>query len=94
MFCDHVLKCHDQPVLKSIVIKRRNFKLITLRAHSLHMDTKGMDEAKAPHDKGVLITGVGNTWKVCFFGSKKTTPNLLTPNMHLPILQTDFHTFR
>ena len=71
MFGDHVLKSHDQPVLQSIVITRRNLKLITLRAQSLHMDTKEMDKATSPHDKGVLITGVGNTWKVCFFGSQE-----------------------
>ena len=35
------------------------------------MDTKGMDKAKSPLDKGVLITGVGNTWKVCFFESQE-----------------------
>lgn len=72
---------------------RRNFKLITLMAQSLNMGIKGMDKAKSPHDKGVLITGVGNTWRFVSLGPKKTTPNLLTPNMHLPILQTDFHTF-
>ena len=61
IFCDHAFKSHDQPVLWSFVITRRNFKLITLTAQSLNMGIKGMDKAKSPHDKGVLITGVGNT---------------------------------
>ena len=83
IFCDHAFKSHVQPVLWSFVITRRNFKLITLTAQSLNMGIKGMDKAKSPHDKGVLITGVGSTRSFVSLGPKKTTPNPLRPNMHL-----------